>query len=110
MVLIMTLQIPITNEGAQSFRTTLQGNTYQFFISYNSRMEIWYMDIALNNVPLASGIALLGGTDLVGQYAIDLKNLYAVNIDNPTTDATADNLGEEVLLVKLTDVEVTSID
>lgn len=105
----MALEIPITNEGAQSFRATLQGNTYQFFISYNSRMEVWYVDIALNNVPLASGIALLGGTDLVGQYAIDLKNLYAVNIDNPNIDANADNLGEEVLLIKLTDAEVNSI-
>jgi hypothetical protein len=105
----MALEIPITSDGGQSFRATVEGSTYDFFISYNSRMNVWYMDIGLNNVELITGIALLGGVDVISHYAINLKYLYAINIDNPRLDAESDNLGEEVLLIKLMPEEVESI-
>mgnify|MGYP006395965963 FL=1 len=105
----MALEIPLTSDGAQSFRATINGSTYDLFVSYNSRTEVWYMDISLNAVILAEGIALLGGVDIVQHYAISLDNMYVVNIDNPKEDASASNLGDNVLLVKLTNTEAESI-
>lgn len=105
----MALEIPVTSEGAQSFRATISGSTYDVFISYNSRMNVWYMDLNLNNETLVTGVALLGGVDIVSHYAINLADLYVVNIDNTRVDAEINNLGEDVLLVKLTPEEAQNI-
>lgn len=107
------IEIPLTSDSAQRFSMNLGGITYSFRVIYNTRanpdLGVWAMDIASGGVDLANGVALVGGSDLMSPYNLELKNLYMVNLTGSTADANASNLGTDVRLFQLTDEEVASV-
>lgn len=105
----MPEEITLTSDGSQTFSTVLDGITYDFIINYNTRLNLWTFNLISEGLQLVNGVALLGGVDIVKQYTFSLKNLYSVNIDNPTIDAIESNLGTEVKLYKLTQSEVDTL-
>lgn len=65
-----TYEIPLT-PGPQMFAMDIAGVTYRFRFLYLDVPEAgWIMDISDSaGAPLACGIPLVTGTDLLGQYA-----------------------------------------
>lgn len=105
----MATEITLTSDGSQRFSTVIDGVSYGFRISYNTRMSIWTCSISTEGTDIVNGIGLLGGVDIVNQFTFALKYLFTVNLDNPTVDAGPDNLGIDVKLFKLTESEVLSL-
>lgn len=99
-------EIPLTSDGAQLFNVVIGGVTYSFFISYNTRENIWTLDISSEAVKLVSGVALVGGVDLLKQYDIGFTGLWMVNVTDSEFDASGDNLGTDVLLFLVDQVSI----
>jgi len=103
------LEIPLTSDGEQKFSMTLDEVLYDFRVSYNTRLNLWSMDISLLGVDLVNGVALVVGADIMGSYNVGPKNLFVVNTESFNEDAKEDNLGTAVRLFQLTDEEVSSV-
>lgn len=60
--------IPLVPEP-QKLAISLGGVNYVLKLRYNARLELWLLDIAdAEERPLVSGIPLVTGADLLGQY------------------------------------------
>ena len=99
------IEIPLTSEPEQLFSTSISGVKYNFRVIYGIRSG-WSMSISTDNEDLLDGVSLVGGVDLFKQHNIPIKNAYIVNLNNPSEDATSDNMGTSVKLFILTDDEV----
>lgn len=79
-------EIPLI-PAAQTFKIALSGTFYRFTFRWNDPANCWMMDFAdANNVPLAQGIPLIPGADLLQQYAyLGLPGRLVVQCDNDNT-------------------------
>ena len=80
----------------QSLSVTLAGVVYQLTVRWNSFVGSWVLDIANeSNEPLAQGIPLLTGQDLLAQYAyLQIGGKLIVQTDlEPYSLPTKTNLG-----------------
>jgi len=102
------IEIPLNSSSEQLFSITLNSTNYDCRVIYNSRVGIWSISFATGGDDVVTGIAIVGGVDMVKQYNFPVRNLYTVNLQNPSHDATADNLGTGAKLFMLTDEEVPS--
>ena len=101
-----TYTIPLTTDPNNSFQCalTLNGTAYTlgFFLSYNTIAGYWEMTIsnALTDTVLISGIPLLTGCNLLGQFEyMGLGSAYIINSDNNSNDSPDDtNLGTSFVL------------
>jgi len=50
-----------------------EGQRYKFSANWNSRIESWVIDIALDNQVVIQGIKLVLGVDLLASILIDIK-------------------------------------
>lgn len=105
----MAIEIALTSDGSQKFSTVIDGTSYGFRLSYNTRMGIWTCSISVEGVDIVNGIGLLGGVDILNQFTFSLKYMFTINLDNSNVDAGPDNLGTGVRLFKLTEFEVLSL-
>ncbi len=104
------IEIPVTNAPSQTFKTVINGESFDFSVNYISRFTTWAMSIGQNGVDIISGIPLRVGANLIDQYpSLNIDNLYVVNIENPFVDASVDNLGTTVKVVVLTEAEVADV-
>ena len=104
-------EIPLlTGEPAQSLRVELEGELYNFRITYNERLTAWSLDLSdVDAVELASGILLVVGVDLLNAYNLNLGGLFMVEIGTTGGDAGADNLGDVYKLIHLTAQELEDV-
>ena len=83
---------------------TLDGISYQFTLKWNERASAWFLDIAdANGAALASGLRVCNAGLPVNSLVYLQANLpaggiYAIANASPTMDATAEDLGNRVLL------------
>lgn len=87
----------------KQFRTELDGVSYFLDFRYNSRADVWMMNISdENNVIIKEGTPLLLGVDLLSQYQ-DSKlppgPLFLMNLKDENVEADRDSLGTDVLLL-----------
>lgn len=102
------IEILLNTNPEQIFNITIDDVKYDMRVIYNSRLQGWSVDISQNGTVLVSGVALLGGVDILDQYNFDLKNMFTVNINDGKTDAKIDTLGIANKLFVLTDDEFLS--
>ena len=102
------IEIPLNANPEQLFSANVSGGTYDFRVMYNSRTEAWSISVAQSGQPIVSGVAMLGGVDIFKQYNLPIKNIFVVNVDDATLDASADNLGSAVKLIIATDDELAN--
>jgi hypothetical protein len=104
-------EIPLlTGEPAQSLRVELEGELYNMRITYNERANTWGLDLAdVDAVPLASGVLLVVGADLIDAYKLGIGGLFMVEIGTTGGDAGANNLGDVYKLIYLTEQEVEDV-
>ncbi|MBJ9732512.1 MULTISPECIES: phage baseplate plug protein [Burkholderia] len=90
------LEIPLTPDP-QTFTLTLSGIDYQMTIQYREAWGAgWILDVAdASGNPLVSGIPLVTGTDLLGQYAYlgFGGRLWVQGAADPDEIPTFDDLG-----------------
>ena len=103
------LEIPLTSDGEQKFNTILDGVLYDLRILYNTRLNLWTMDISSSGSDIANGVALVQGGDIMSPYNNGPSNLFVVNTTGSNSDAGPDNLGTEVKLFQLTAEELDSV-
>lgn len=95
--------LPLTTEPIQIFEVQLDNIIYKFRVIYNTRGDYWTFDISnANDEPLAAGIKIVLGVDLIRAYRLDMGSLIAVNIsDNQEDPGSQAALGTDVLLYHL---------
>lgn len=99
--------IPITSDPAQTLRVELEGELYNFRITYSERSGVWALDIAdVDAVPLASGVALVAGADILSPYGLNIGGLAIVEVGSTGGDANATNLGDVYKLAHITEQEL----
>lgn len=94
----MILTLPLTTDCPQSFITQLGDTNYQFGLRWNDRSSVWTMDISdpATQTPIASGLALVLGADLLLPYALGIGALVVVDETATGTEATLTSLGASV--------------
>lgn len=104
----MMLELPVTNDPAQTFITQLGNAKYAFGIKYNDVSGIWTMDITdpITNLPILLGIPLVLGTNLLEPYNLNMGNLGAFDTTTLGTNATAEDMGARIKVYWWTDDEV----
>ncbi len=104
--------IPLTADPGQSFRLDLEGNEYNIRVYYNARKVGWFIDISsADNVAVILGVALVLGTNLLGQYpSLELGGLFMFDTEDANTDAGESDLGSRVFLVSFTEEELADVD
>lgn len=78
------IEIPVTPHP-QVFRVALNNTVYAWRIYWLVPAQCWMLDIAdLEERPLISGIPLITGADLLGQYQYAMKGgLYVISDQLP---------------------------
>lgn len=91
--------IPLQVGTPQTFSIALSGVTYQLtFLYRNNDLGGWTVDIADDRGnPIAQGIPLVTGADLLAQYKhLGFGgSLYVQTTSNPDAVPTFDNLGDD---------------
>jgi len=104
-------EIPLlTGEPSPSLRVDLEGELYNFRITYNERLNAWALDLSdVDAVALASGVLLVVGVDLLNAYNLNIGGLFMVEVGTTGGDAGADNLGDVYKLIHLTAQELEDV-
>ena len=70
-------EIPINaDDGNQEFEISLNSTSFRVALSYNSRLDLWALDIRTpQGVDIITGILLVAGVDLLAQYSLKEKHL-----------------------------------
>ena len=100
----MLIIIPLRNDiPSYEFKVDLDGTTYTMAIRYNSRLATWIMDLKTEqDESIVLGVPILLGTILFDRFSdsrVPPGDLFIINIEDETAEATRDNLGENVLLM-----------
>ena len=63
-------QFPLRTDSTNfEFRIPLDGETFTVAFRYNQRADYWMLDIRDSlNTPIISGLAILGGTELIERF------------------------------------------
>ncbi len=104
-------EIPIESGlPSQTLKVDLEGNTYNFRIIFNSRVCVWTMDISdeADNT-LCSGVAMVLGADLINQFNLGIGKLIMIENGSTGLDATADDLGDRIILAHLEEGETIDV-
>lgn len=100
------IEIPVNSVSFQIFNIVIEGINYECEVAYASREAVWRLSFYQNNIPVINGVTLVGGVDVLKQYLIDIENLYAINLQNSSEDATLENLGTIVRIFQLDEIEL----
>ncbi len=98
------IELPISHGTPhQSFSVQLDGSVYQVRLRFNSRAGHWAMDLAdAGGTPLALGIAVRLGVDLLAQYSaasFPPGVLFALNWTDQYQEPDRKNMGSDVSLI-----------
>lgn len=94
----MILQIPFTNDGAQTFIVQLGDVKYRFIANFNEISNTWILDIydPVSHMLIVGTVALVIGSDLFAPYNLNMGRLYMMAEDASGLDAGPDDLGARV--------------
>ncbi len=105
------VKIPIVNTFTdQKMRLLVGGERYSFRFMWNSLLQFWTMNISKNGVLIVSGKDLSCGVELINQYNLPFRNLYAINLDNNAAELSFDETGKTSILVLVSDEEMQVIE
>lgn len=107
------IEIPLNSSPEQIFSIVLNEEKYDIRVLLNSRANdgkgLWSLSLEKDSVVLISGIAMLGGADILGAYNLDIKNVFVVNLDESNVDPTKENLGTGARLFVLSEEEMLNV-
>ncbi len=91
----MPVDVPFSNDPAQSFTCTLGGVRYAIDARWNDRIGVWTFDLSrdADQVVLLAGVPLLLGQDVLQPYALGIGGMVGTDLSGAGVDATVDDLG-----------------
>jgi len=98
--------IPLSQNYSSIFTIDIEGETYQFKVIYNSRFGNWSFNIIKNDIEIITGVSMILGTDIVGQFNLGIGILFMADLDQTNLDATAFDIGTRIVLVRATEEEI----
>ena len=98
--------IPLSQNYSANFTIELNGEIYAFKTLYNSRFGNWSFNLSKDDVELLSGISMILGSDIIGQYNLGIGVLFMADLETTHLDATAFDIGIRVVLVHTTEDEI----
>jgi len=100
------IEIPLNTKPEQLFSIVIKETKYDLRVILNSRTGNWSLDLATDGKDLVTGIALLPGADIFGQYNLGIGIGYIINLESPRQDPTRDEFGKLSRLFILTEEEL----
>ena len=100
------IEIPLNAKPEQLFSIVIKETKYDLRVILNSRTGSWSLDLAADGKDLVTGIALLPGADIFGQYNLDIGMGYIINLENPGQYPSRDQFGKLSRLFILTEEEL----
>jgi hypothetical protein len=93
--------IDLTPDYSYFFTTVLEGLNVQFKVRWNIVDLAWYIDLdIIETETLVKGIKLIGGIDLLKQYAItELGKMFIVDTEEKFQDPDFDLIGDRYKLI-----------
>lgn len=89
----MILQVPLSTAPDQLLSITIKGVLYKLRVRLNFRMQIWTLDLLTSaDEPLAYGVPMVPGVDLLASYGLELSGLIAVNINDTNAYLSTEDL------------------
>lgn len=94
----MILELPFSNDPAQTFITQLGDKKYGFDVKFNDRSGVWTMDLTDDSTksPLLQAVPLVLGTELLEPYNLGLGRMLVLDTTSSGQDATAADLGDRI--------------
>lgn len=110
----MALVLPFDSSSPYyTFTTTIEGAEYRFNVRWNGRDAAWYFDVLeLDNTPIVHGVKVVLGCYLGRHTNHPLFRqgvIVATDLSSAGRDATVDDLGTRVVVMRLTIAEVLSL-
>lgn len=109
----MAEEIPLTNNASSVFDVELNGRTITLRTKFNTRgsggdstLPYWTLDLFEGDTPLAYGLSLVLGLDILKQLNLGLGAMFMFDRTETSKEATFDSLGADTILVYLTPEEV----
>lgn len=94
------VKVPLTSDPCQELTITLGGVSYVLVVKWCELRSTWTMDIlrASDSSILASGVSLVVGVNVLQGFGLDIGEVFIVDTGSQDVDATADDLGDRVLM------------
>lgn len=106
----MAAIIPITLAPSSIFDISLDDGNFLIQTYWMSLSQTWMVDITKDGQTLINGLRLVLGTDLVGQYNLNVGVWVMVDLTNTGNDATRNNLGVDLVLFYIPESERKQLD
>ena len=100
------VQIPIDNTLDQRVRVLIGERRFTFSLKWNSLLSFWTMGISSDSTLLVSGKNLTGGVELINQYNLPFRNIYAVNLVDSSKEMVLSDTGKTSILVLVSDEDI----
>lgn len=94
----MILELPFSNDPAQTFVTQLGDKKYGFDVKFNDRSGVWTLDLSddATKLPLLQSVPLVLGCDLLEPYNFGIGRVMALDTTGRGKDSTTADLGDRV--------------
>ena len=109
--------IPLTNAPSSIFEITLNDRVITMQTKFNVRgsgidntLPYWTINLTEGDQPLAIGLALVLGADILRQLNLGLGAIFMVDLTDTHTEATADSLGTDIVMVYTTPEELEALE
>ena len=101
------LIVPFTSTPWETFSCALDGTTYRFSTNYNERNGVWSFDLYddTTGAPLALGVPILLGCDLLAPYGLGIGSMYAVDMAATAGSALVGTTGTVGPVLQMTDAD-----
>jgi len=95
------LVIPLIPDYSYRFNSILEELNIQFYVRWNIVDAAWYMDLEIVETGTkVNGIKLIGGIDLLKQYAItELGKMFIVDTEEKFQEPDFDLIGDRYKLI-----------
>lgn len=90
------IQLPVPSQNNTAIDVPIEGYTYTFYFTYNSRNHRLYLSILLDGVTLINGLRIVEDGALTDRYHLSNfanGNLYIFNSTSTNDNVTLGNLG-----------------
>ncbi|MCH8821328.1 hypothetical protein IID23_02270 [Patescibacteria group bacterium] len=106
----MTSIIPLTSNASSIFEIEIEDRLLTLQTKFNGRAGTWTLNIDEGDIPLAIGITLVLGVDIIRQLNLEIGALLCFDTSEQGVDAEIDTLGSQVLLMHLTEEEIAALE
>ena len=96
----------LPNIPSQSFNITLEGQSIDFSIIWNSRGNYFSANLSRDGEELINGLVLKTGVQLLEPYNFNIGGLFVINATGNKQEMTINNVNTDTFLFHFTEEEL----